>query len=422
MLWDCEPCGTKKLLGVDHRHCPACGAVQDETRRYFPDQGEAMPTAYDPDPDHECPFCGTPNSRRAKNCVNCGGPMDGSEEVARRPTTTRDAAETVHDAVTAAQARAGTRRAARVAAHAPEAQRARERVRADERAGRTPITDLLRDERPPRTPITDLLRDESPLETGAQRSPWDQYRRPAGAVFGVFGVLLAVWAIFFWESTVEVEVESRSWSRSQGIERYVQLDVQDWCDDAPRDRYDERSRSKQDGTRTVVDCRDCDCSTQKVQVDTKCVEVNCRNERRDNGNGSFSVDRVCDERCDPVYEDREVCNDRTHEEPVYRRWCEYRVDRWRENRRPSMGGGGAQEPTWPELEYKKCSEVVRGCERPGGHSEEYSVKFRDTSSRETHDCDFPQARWESCGEGTRWDAVVKVVGGRFQCDRLTRTP
>ena len=26
MLWDCAFCGTQKLLGLQHRHCPSCGA------------------------------------------------------------------------------------------------------------------------------------------------------------------------------------------------------------------------------------------------------------------------------------------------------------------------------------------------------------------------------------------------------------
>src|SRR5688572_28230933 len=36
MLWDCRFCGTSKLLGLDHRHCPNCGAAQDPEWRYFP--------------------------------------------------------------------------------------------------------------------------------------------------------------------------------------------------------------------------------------------------------------------------------------------------------------------------------------------------------------------------------------------------
>ena len=42
MFWDCAFCGTTALLGVTNRHCPNCGAPQDETRRYFPPPGKEV--------------------------------------------------------------------------------------------------------------------------------------------------------------------------------------------------------------------------------------------------------------------------------------------------------------------------------------------------------------------------------------------
>jgi len=42
MLWDCEFCGTKKLLGKTHRFCPNCGAQQDPKARYFPSDEEKV--------------------------------------------------------------------------------------------------------------------------------------------------------------------------------------------------------------------------------------------------------------------------------------------------------------------------------------------------------------------------------------------
>ena len=42
MLWDCKFCGTQKLLGVTHRHCPNCGAAQDPERRYFPAEADMV--------------------------------------------------------------------------------------------------------------------------------------------------------------------------------------------------------------------------------------------------------------------------------------------------------------------------------------------------------------------------------------------
>ena len=42
MFWDCASCGTSRLLGKSHRHCPACGAPQDPARRYFPAESEKV--------------------------------------------------------------------------------------------------------------------------------------------------------------------------------------------------------------------------------------------------------------------------------------------------------------------------------------------------------------------------------------------
>lgn len=83
MLWDCPFCGTDKLLGLDHRHCPSCGAAQDEDTRYFPKETDRVAVA-----DHryhgsdvDCPSCSTPNARLANNCVNCGSALAEAETV-----------------------------------------------------------------------------------------------------------------------------------------------------------------------------------------------------------------------------------------------------------------------------------------------------------------------------------------------------
>ncbi|MCC7209732.1 MAG: zinc ribbon domain-containing protein [Anaerolineae bacterium] len=88
MLWDCRFCGTKKLLGVEHRHCPNCGAAQDPQWRYFPSDEDKKEVA-DPDyvyagVDRICPFCGQPNSRNANFCKECGGDLSGAQDAAVR--------------------------------------------------------------------------------------------------------------------------------------------------------------------------------------------------------------------------------------------------------------------------------------------------------------------------------------------------
>ena len=110
--------------------------------------------------------------------------------------------------------------------------------------------------------------------------------------------------------------------------------------------------------------------------------------------------------------------DRTHEEPVYRDWCTYNIDRWREDRRPAMSGDGTQDPVWPELPMRECTEVNFGCERAGSRQDKYEVHFQDTSESQTYDCAYSQRAWESFSEGTTYDAIVKVLGGRFQCESV----
>lgn len=89
MWWDCEYCGTTKLLGKTNRHCPNCGAAQNAEKRYLPPKGEeqAVNTTFDGS-DVRCPACATPNGAKAHNCRQCGSPLDGSAEV--KKVATRD--------------------------------------------------------------------------------------------------------------------------------------------------------------------------------------------------------------------------------------------------------------------------------------------------------------------------------------------
>jgi hypothetical protein len=86
MLWDCSFCGTCKLLGLTHRHCPVCGAPQAAEARYFPPDDEKVPARNHVyyGVDRKCGSCGEANSRASKHCRGCGAPLDGAQEVARR--------------------------------------------------------------------------------------------------------------------------------------------------------------------------------------------------------------------------------------------------------------------------------------------------------------------------------------------------
>ena len=83
MLWDCDHCGAKALLGKSQRHCAECGAPQNPDKRYFPSDEQAKRVdghRYDGS-DRHCPSCHAPMGASAKNCTKCGSPLDGGNEV-----------------------------------------------------------------------------------------------------------------------------------------------------------------------------------------------------------------------------------------------------------------------------------------------------------------------------------------------------
>lgn len=77
MLWNCKYCGTEKLLGKTHRHCPQCGAAQDPEWRYYPSDDEKI-AVHDHvyvGADKTCSACGTLQAASAEFCTRCGAPM-----------------------------------------------------------------------------------------------------------------------------------------------------------------------------------------------------------------------------------------------------------------------------------------------------------------------------------------------------------
>lgn len=77
MLWDCQFCGTKKLLGKTHRFCPNCGAPQNPASRYYPSDEEkvAVEDHVFVGADVTCPACATLNAGSSEFCQNCGSPL-----------------------------------------------------------------------------------------------------------------------------------------------------------------------------------------------------------------------------------------------------------------------------------------------------------------------------------------------------------
>lgn len=221
MLWDCRFCGTQKLLGVTHRHCPNCGAAQDPAWRYFPAEEDMIAIA-----DHQyvgadkiCPACQQPNSAASLFCSECGADLatgataqtQGEREIGVGSAETDTRRDVVKDQFVAEMTRIQTADASR------------------------------------------------PVFLGLRKT---QLWIVAGIV--LLGLIVAgiVYAATF-RSTATGEVARLTWERTIAIEDFQPRTGSDWRDSVPGDAYSLSCSERQRGTRKVADgsheeCRDVD--------------------------------------------------------------------------------------------------------------------------------------------------------------------
>jgi hypothetical protein len=203
MLWDCKFCGTRKLLGLTHRHCPNCGAPQNAQQRYFPSDAEKVAVQ-----DHVyhgadviCAHCSQANSKNSKHCGGCGTLLEGLPEVARRQD------QVARDGIGFAQPASADARSPAHAAAPPVARRtARHRV----------------------------------LFLG---------------IAGLAIVLLVV--VLNWTKSAALVVTGHTWQRGITIERLGPVRDSAWCDSLPRDARNLSQRREVRTQRRVPDGEDC---------------------------------------------------------------------------------------------------------------------------------------------------------------------
>lgn len=342
MLWDCTYCGQKKLLGLSHRFCPNCGAPQNAALRYYPSDAEKVAVE-----DHQysgadlrCPACANFVSRRANNCGNCGGSMQGGKEVATRE--------------------------AQVAAQGAHFQ------------GET-ANDARRVFGAPGTP-------PAPPQ-GAPMAP--AKRSSAGCVIGILVAVIfgmGMIGIFCWKKSGSFEVTGQSWERRIAVETFGPVRSSAWCDEVPSGaNVLDRTKEKR--------------STRKVQDGQECHNV-----RKDMGDGTFKEKQECQ----PKYKD----------EPVYGDRCTYEQNQWKKTREAeSKGESASPAPSWPSAGIARPGSCV-GCEREGARDETYTVRLQDAKGKDAGTCTFPQSKWESFTPGSRWEGLQSVVTGSADCGSL----
>lgn len=312
MLWDCASCGTRKLLGLTHRHCPNCGAVQDPKRRYFPAEGEevAVEGHQYVGVDLACPACRSPNSAAAGHCINCGHGLEGASPVA------------LHEDPASPQAGAAAADASKPPARSPGGS-AKPLWGSDAWAaerGLAPEPD------PPASPAVP--------EARPRKRHW---------LKAIAGLALSALVGVFWTHEVTVTPTQHNWTRTIDIERLTPTSETAWRDQMPSGAYS-------------VSCHQAVREERQVADGQSCSDV-----RKDLGDGTFTTETVC--------------STRYRSEKVYGDECQYTIDRWRVIRTSEARGSSVEdEPRWPAVVLGRTGNCV-GCEREGQRREDYQLTF-----------------------------------------------
>lgn len=248
MLWDCPACGTGKLLGIDHRHCPNCGSPQDPNMRYYPSDQDKVLIANHRyvGADKVCPGCNTPTSAAAQFCAGCGAPLEG------------DAKE--------AHARGDQVAQGPIAAFMGESIKD---AKAEMRARRQAMVDEAQGKKPAKKKGSGL--------------------KIALIILGIVAVLgTIIFVLLFWKKEANVEVDGHSWKRTIAVERYDDVTESTWCDSVPR-------KGKVQSRKKAV----------KSHKKIKDGET-CKTRRKDNRDGTFKEVKECKPkyREEPVYADK----------------------------------------------------------------------------------------------------------------------
>ncbi len=208
MLWDCKFCGTEKLLGLTHRHCPNCGAAQDPERRYLPAEADMIAVE-----DHKfvgadklCPACAQPNSAASAFCSECGADLSGADSAALQAA--RDI---------------GTGRA--------EADTRRDVVKDEFEAEMARVQDA----------------EPGPTFLGLKRGIWFAIIGIAAAIAVIAGIIYVV----TYRETTTAQVVDMTWERTIEIESFEVRSDQGWDEQVPGDAYNKTCDRRQRGTEKV---------------------------------------------------------------------------------------------------------------------------------------------------------------------------
>ncbi len=355
MLWDCEFCGSKKLLGKSHRHCPNCGATQDPTRRYFPSDSEkvAVQDHVYYGADKVCPFCQTPNGAKSTFCGNCGGALDGAKEV--------------------------TRRSSQIEGVSPEVDSV-QNAKLDLSNQQTPNSDSTAGNK------EDLaFKDSKWIKAHPKTPKWVVWMLSSLGVGSVGFVLIGV----LWTEKVNLKLTEHEWTRSIDIEQFKPVSDSSWCDSMPSDAYSVDRRSEVRSYNQIADGEE------------------CHTVKSDNGDGTYSESESCSTkyRSEPVYDSK--CYYKVD------RWAYERISS--ANGVGIEPEPYWPAPVYRDCSGSiGCERLGARKEKYLVHFEEIGGE----SAGEKHDCEFDQGKWKSYDNKVTYQSDKSVIFNYITCDSI----
>jgi hypothetical protein len=212
-------------------------------------------------------------------------------------------------------------------------------------------------------------------------------------VMGILAIVVVLIGAAIYLFTAKVEstlvVTGHEWERSIDIQEYQNFTDRSWRDSRPAgDNVSMRSgscRQEQRSTRRVADGQE------------------CRTVRSDQGDGTFR--------------ERQECETRYREEPVYDDMCTWEGQRWTNVQAASASTALGAAPFWPEANLNCENQSRVGCQRESGRNEDYRVLYRDDEGKE-YRCEFTEQEWDAIELESVWTAQVGRFVTNLDCDSL----
>ena len=427
MKWKCAQCAHDNIPGLVKK-CPTCGDPRNTNlspseRPYLPSDARELTDKDElarahAGKDWTCGFCGECNDGNFANCTNpnCARPRDADDTVGRTITYTNDAShydirpnpldEMIEDDIAAAERKVHGQLLVPRELDDLTLPSDQLPTSADDVVVKDPIGDEIEQ----RWQEQERMRDLPPILQKV--FPYRKQIKLGAIILAIvlalaIGITLIVKVVHYYTATVAgiVTITELDWERSVDIEQYRTISRGDW--DYPSDARNISSYQKIYTYETVYDHTEIEQFTDhRTEYESRDTTYECNIRTVENSNGTATVESDICHRTESVPHDVSFPNTRSkdvyREEPRYRTWYDYQVDRWIVDRAATASGKTSNQVYWPEPTGLRDNGIPGdqvGEERVGdGRHSIYTIIYND-SNNVIHVDNVKESLWQSVEVG-----------------------